>query len=157
MSKILSQVAHIVHGIAPVSDAFTGTQTSDVHDLRESHGIHFIIYKGVGATGTFTVTVEACDDTTPSNTTAIAFAYRANTSSDTYGALTWAASTGFTVTAGSNHIYIIEVDADMLANSGYKYVRLKTVESVDSPILGGVMTVHWPLRYPRAVTASQID
>lgn len=157
MSKVLTQVAHFMNSLPPVANAFAGTVSSDVHDVRDAHAIHFLITKGVGTTGTSTVTVEACDDTTPSNTTAIPFAYRVNTGTDVWGALTWATATGFVTTAGSNHQYMIEVDADMLANSGRKYCRITLVESVGSPVLAGITAILWPLRSPRAVTASQID
>lgn len=157
MSKVLSQSAHFVKGLDPVADAFSGTVYSDVVDVREAHAIHFLVYKGVGALGTSTITVQACDDTTPSNRTAVAFAYRVCTSGDTWGALTWATTSGFATTAGSSQMYMIEVDADMLASSGYKYCQLKMVEVVDDPVVGCIVPILWPLRSPRAITSSQID
>jgi hypothetical protein len=51
--------------------------------------------------------------------------------------VTRAASTGFVYTAGSSKIILVEVRADQLASTGYRYVRLKAVESVNSPVLGG--------------------
>lgn len=157
MSIVLTQDSHIVHGLAPVADAFSGTVSSRVVDLGNAHAVTFLVYKGVGATGTSTITVEACDDIVPTTTSAIAFISRSNTTSDTWGAATWRATTGFVTTAGSNHMYAIHVDAAMLANSGYRYCRLTMVESVDSPVLGGILIVLHDLRYPRAITASQID
>ena len=53
--------------------------------------------------------------------------------------MTSATTAGFTTTAGSNQIYVIYVDAADLAPSGYGFVRLKAVEVVNSPVLGGVM------------------
>jgi hypothetical protein len=35
-------------------------------------------------------------------------------------------------------MYAIQVHAEELANVGYRYVRLKAVEVVDSPVLGGI-------------------
>ena len=130
---------HWVHGLAPVADAFAGaTVNSDVVKAN-CEAVLFMVYKGVGTTGTSTVTVEACDDVTPSNTTTVPFYYRSNTSSDTWGAWTSAAAAGFTTTAGSNHIYQIWVDAAELAEEGYEYVRLDMAEVADDPVLGGIL------------------
>lgn len=151
---IITQNGHIVHGLAPVADAFAGTVSSDVFNMKNYHGCTFYVYKGVGTTGTSTITVEACDDTTPTNTTAIPFRYRANTTSDTWGAVTAATTTGFVTTAGSNHIYEIIVDGDELGDTGYKYVRLTMVESVDAAVLGGILWVGHEPRYPQDVPAT---
>lgn len=156
--KVLSQEAHFVKGLDPVADFFSGTVYSDVVSVKNAHAIHFLIYKGVstGGTDASTITVQACDDVTPSNTTAVAFKYRACTSGDTWGALTAATTSGFSTTAGSSQLYMVEVDADLLANSGYGYCRLKAVETGNDPVVGCIVVMLWPLRYPRAITATQI-
>ena len=146
---------HLVKGLDPVADAFSGTATSDVVDVQ-GRGAHFIIYKGVGTTGTSTITVEACDDTTPSNTTAVVFHYRTCTTGDTWGNWTSAAATGFTTTAGSSQLYQVYVDADVLADQGYGYARLKAVESADDPVLGGILVLVDELRY-REQPSSLVD
>ena len=74
---------HKIKGKDPVADCFAGTATSDVVKAQ-GQGVLFTIYKGVGTTGTSTVTVLACDDTTPSNSTAVPFIYRTCTSGDTW-------------------------------------------------------------------------
>lgn len=143
-------------GLDPVADAFTGTVYSDVVNMKNHNTVTFVIYKGVGATGTSTITVEACDDTTPSNTTAIAFNYRAITSGDTQGTLTAATTSGFTTTAGSSQLYEVIADASALASSGYGYIRLKAVESVDSAVLGGILIVQSDPKINQVVQASTI-
>lgn len=148
---------HVVKGLDPVADAFSGTVGSDVVDITGHQSATFIVYKGVGATGTSTITVEACDDVTPSNTTAVPFYYRAITSNDTNAAMTAAAAAGFTTTAGSSQIYVIEVDEQELASAGYKYVRLKAVEVVDSPVLGGIVIVLNNPKYGYSASNSVID
>ena len=51
---------------------------------------------GYYATGTSTITIEACDDVSASNVSAIPFKYQKQTGSDdTYGALTSATTAGF--------------------------------------------------------------
>lgn len=152
-NKILSQSAKLYQLVKPVADAFASTVSTSPVNVSEAHAVTFVYYKGVGTTGTATITVEACDDTVPTTTSAVPFRYTVSTSSDTYGALTAATTAGFTTTAGSNHTYLIHVDADLLALSGYKYVRLKSVEVVDDPILGGIMVIMHPLRKDRAANA----
>lgn len=129
---------HFIKGLDPVADAFSGTVYSDVVDVQ-GEALWALIYKGVGTTGTSTITVQACDDTTPSNTTAVTFWYRASTSGDTWGAWTAATTSGFTTTAGSSQLYQIWVAADVVAATGYGYARVKAVEVVDSPVLGGIL------------------
>lgn len=137
---------HFIQGLAPVADAFSGTVRSDVINLKGA-GLLFVIYKGVGATGTSTITVNACDNTTPSNRTAIPFHYRVNVTGDTWGEWTLATTSGFVTTAGSAQMYQILVDAAELAEEGYGYAELTAVESVDSPVLGGIMAIVLNQRY----------
>lgn len=153
----LLQNLHFVKGLDPVADAFAGTVASDVVDVSNHGGALFLIYKGVGTTGTSTITVEACDDVTPSNTTAVPFYYKAITSNDVQGAMTSAAAAGFTTTAGSSQIYAVSVDSQELASAGYKYVRLKAVEVVDSPVLGGIAIALYQPRFGGSATNTAID
>lgn len=141
----------------PVADAFAGTVNSDVHSMRQFDEAMFIIYYGVGATGTTVITVEACDNVTPSNTTAIVFWYREMQTGDTDGAWTKAAAAGFTITAGSGNIIQIMVKAaDVAAAKVEGFVRLNCVEGVDSPILGGIMFAGINGRYQEDINATTI-
>jgi len=137
-------------GLAPIADAFAGTAVSRVVSMKNHNRVRFIAFWGVGATGTSTFTVEACDDTTPSNTSAIAFHYRITVQAAAPGAITAAASTGLLSTAGSAQMYEIEVPAENLLASGYGYVRLKAVESVASARLGGILIELLEPRFPGA-------
>jgi hypothetical protein len=131
---------HFIKGLDPVADAFAGTVTSDVVKAT-AEGVLFLISKGVGATGTSTVTVEACDDTTPTTAAAVAFMYRSCVTADTWSAWARATTSGFVTTAGSSQRYQVYAEASELASegsSGYAYARLKAVEVVDSPVLGGI-------------------
>jgi type 1 glutamine amidotransferase len=152
----MKEYNHIVKGLDPVADAFSGTVYSDVINMKNWNHIQFIILKGVGLTGTSTITVEACDDATPTNVKAIPFRYTAITSGDTEGTPTSAADTGFTTTAGSSQLYKVDVDADALASVGYGYIRLKAVEVVDSPVLGGIIAVLTEGKYKSAVPETAI-
>jgi len=151
----------IIMGLQAVANAFAGTVYSDVIDLSEAARCTFIRHQAVGATGTSTITVEACDDTTPSNVTAIAFKYKrvaaTGTSDVPAAALATATSAGFATTAGSNQIYIIEVDPALVRDAGYRYVRLKNVEVVANAVLGGILCILSGLRHEQAIPTSQID
>lgn len=136
-TSLVMERSHLEVGFVPVADAWsTTTGVTDVINMNKHNRVRFILFWGVGATGTFTPVVEACDDTTPSNVTAIAYRYRVTTAGSV-GAITSVAATGFTTTAGSNQIVEIEVTAAEVGATGYSYVRVKCTEVVDSPILGG--------------------
>ena len=156
MPNNVMQNIHFVKGIDPVADAFASTVSSDIVNMGDYAGVTFVIYKGVGTTGTSTITVEASDDVSASNTTAIPFRYKAITTDDTEGALTIAAAAGFATTAGSSEIYVIEVDSEELGDTGYQYVRLTAVEVANDPVLGGVLILMHGNRYAQDVPATAI-
>ena len=146
-NSALLEGLHLVNGLAPVADAGNGTVTTDVVNMENAGRAVFILTKGVGATGTSTITMLACDDVTPSNTTAIPFQYRdISGGNDTTTALTEATTAGFTTTAGNNTIVACEVVASDLAATGYGYLQMKAVEVVDSPVLFGVTVLLGDLR-----------
>lgn len=147
---------HLVNALVPVADAFAGTKYTDIINMKDWNHIQFVIQKAAGAVGTATITVEACDNVTPSNVSAVPFKYQACTTGDTFGALTTAEATGFATTAGANQMYKIEVDADALVASGYGYIRLKSVEVVVGAVLGGIIGVLTEPRYGREIPDSAI-
>lgn len=151
-----SEVAHFVTGLAPVADGFSGTVASDVVNMKNFGKCVFVVFTGVGLVGTSVFSVEACDDTTPSTTSAVAFHYRSYDNSDVPGSVTAASTAGFTNTAGSNRIHVIEVDAEALAASGYGYVRLKAVESANDPVLGGILAILMEPRNTYAVGVTAV-
>ena len=129
---------HWIPVLYPVADAFAGTVNTDIVNCESAVGVLFQITKGVGATGTSTITIDACDDVTPTNSTAVAFRYRTSTTPDTWSTWTEATATGFTTTAGSNQLYEVFVPASELAAQCYGYVRQTATEVVNNPVLGGV-------------------
>lgn len=145
-------------GIDPVANAFAGTVRSDVYSMRDHGRILFVIYCGVGASGTSTITVNACDDVTPSNRSAIPFWYRQILTGDTESAITRATTAGFVTTAGSSKIVLVEADAKDLGPSGYGFIELTAVESVANAVLGGIHAILGgrPNRYARQVNATVI-
>lgn len=144
---MLVQEAHFVKGLDAVADAFASTVYSDIVNMEGFGCCTFILHKGVGTTGTSTITVEASDDVSGSNVTAVEFWYKAITSGDTPGAVTAAATTGFATTAGSSQLYVISVPADKLSGVGKKFVRLKAAEVVDAAVLGGILIIMTEPRF----------
>ena len=136
----------------PVADAFAGTMNTDIVKVL-GEAVMFEITKGIGPTGTSVITVDACDDVTPSNTTAVAFWYKTSTTLGVWSDWTSATTAGFTTTAGSNQQYLVYVPADVLAAADeYGYARLTATESVDDPVLGGVNAIVVNVRYAPQLT-----
>lgn len=143
LNKLFMEEFHVIKGLDPVADFGDTSQASDIIKLTDYEKIVFLYYKGVGTTGTSTLQVEACDDTTPTNHTAIAFKYREyiTASSDVPGAIKSALAAGFATTAGSSQVYVIEVDVGALLALGYKFVRLLSTEVVNSPVVGSILVL----------------
>lgn len=150
-------------GIVPVADAYAGGVTSDVINMKHCAYGGFLIYQGaIEDTGVSNlVTVLACDDTTPSNTTAIAFNHRTKNGTAAWGALTAATSAGYNFNANNtnaNAQYWVEFSADDIeaAASGYEYVQLSIAETANKTVTAGVLFIGWGLKYPKSQPDSAI-
>jgi hypothetical protein len=156
-SVITEEQLKPIMGIYPVADFASGTVYSDIINVSNLEWLTFLVFWGVGTTGTVTITVVPVDDTSASNSgTAVAFySRRYATDTDAAGALTARAAAGFTTTAGSDQLYAIEVDPATIATSGYKYCRLKLVEVANDPLLGGIIALARP-KYPSASVATML-
>jgi len=129
--------------LAPVANAFAGTVTSTYVNMKNYKNMFFLVYWGVGTTGTSTLTVQAAVDSSGTSATAIPFNYRRvtdTTVSDVPGARTAATSAGFLTTAGSNQLYLLEVDALEIGILG-PFVAVVAVEGTASARLGGIMAI----------------
>lgn len=137
---------HFVKGLDPVADFNNGTVYSDIIEVG-GEGIAFLYYKGVstGGTDNATITVQACDDVSASNSSAVVFWYKVVATTDTG----WTAATtaGFSITAGSSGLYLIAAPKDVFASTGYKYARLKCVEVTNDPVVGCILGCVYGLRY----------
>jgi hypothetical protein len=136
----LGEEIRFVQGMPPVADFGNGTVYSDVINCKGAAQISFIVIRGVAAGAeTQTITVQACDDTTPNNTSAIPFVHRQINGSDVEAAQAAATTAGYLSTAATNAIDIIDVDVNALGKSGYGYCRLKLAEVADYAVLGGIL------------------
>jgi hypothetical protein len=98
-----------------------------------------IVQCGVSDGAVPTITVEECDDVTPSHSTAIAFnAYKEETAAgDTLGARTAVASTGVAMSTNNGIMYVIEIDAAELT-VGYPYLRVCFTDPGASALISAV-------------------
>lgn len=154
----LSEKLHVVTAIAPNADLYDTAQTTDWINLKYFNSIMFVIQHGVGTTGTATITVKMASDASGTGATAIPFTYRrvaATGTSDVEGAITAATASGFTITAGSNQVYVIEVNAEELDNDK-PFVALTATEVVNSPVAGAILAILGEARYPGDVHKTAI-
>jgi hypothetical protein len=116
----------VVQLTSPV-DTTSTTVNSDVIGTKELIGIKFVVSFGTITGDTVVVTVEECDDTTPSNSTAIAYSYSkdgAAIGTDTAGAWTAATTSGVTLSAtDDDKNLIIKVDPAALTDA-FPYLRV---------------------------------
>lgn len=137
---------HAIPVLYPVADALSGAVATDVIKAL-GEGVLWEITKGIGATGTSTITVLSADDVTPSNSVAVAFMYRISTTPDVWGDWIQATATGFVTTVGSSQMYQVYANAQTLAANNYGYAQLIATEVVDSPVAAGVNAYVENLRY----------
>ena len=135
------------HPATAHEDIFNGNLTTDIVSLANYGGVIFTVVKGPGATGTATITVESCDDTSATTSTAVAFNYIACTSGNTWGNITAAGTAGFTTTAGANQTYCVEIRDDQLSGSD-KYVRAVYTETANDPVDGAVFSMGVDPKFP---------
>jgi hypothetical protein len=148
---------HWIGGIAPNADFAAGTVNTDIVECA-GEGLLGIVWYGTNASsGASTLTVDACDNTTPSNTTAVAFQYRVSTTFDTWGSWTQATTAGFTVGGSADSMWQIYVPAAELAGAGYAYGRITMVESTNQAADGMVLLGVVNPRDMQAVPYSMID
>lgn len=162
MSSLFLERVTLIKGINAVADAFAATVYSDVMDMSEYGQCSWLVHSGVGATGTSTITVNACDDIVPTTESAVPFWYRqygvgASGAASVEGSVTLATTAGFLTTAGTGRLIILTVTADQMASTGYRYVRAKFVEGTASAVLGGVIAVLSDPRFRPRIAASAID
>jgi len=154
MSLHMLEQLRFTQGLAPVADYDAAGVSSDIVNCENYGKVVFVIHKGVGTTGTGVLTIEASDDVSASNTTAVPYRYLEVSTADVVGTLTEAAAAGFTLTVGSNIIVVAEVDAVELSKAGYGYVRATLTESADDPVLAGILVILCEPRFAPPVTTT---
>lgn len=150
----ISEQGHVVNIIPPV-DINGAAKNSDVFSMKNYSHVDIVIQLGVTGAAS-TVTVEECDDVTPTNSTAIAFAvYKEETAAgDTLGARTAVTTSGFATSTNDNVMYVISIDADELTD-GYPYLRIAMSDPTASTIVSAVAVLSGP-RYGKQQSATAI-
>lgn len=139
---------------SPIADFNSGGTVTDVVCMSKYHTAYFMIFWGVGTTGTTTITAIPTDDVLHTNhATAIPFLSKKCSSTDTNTA--WAASSSLLTTTGSHQMTIVKVCADDLP-IGYEYVMLNLAETAASALLGGCIIMMADPRYAEDTTDSVI-
>ncbi len=121
----IAEALHVVN-ILPPQDVDSG-KTSDVFSLKNHAHATIIVTCGSTNADAGNITIEECDDFTPTNDTAIPFTYykEETAGGDTLSAKqTAVAATGIDVSANDNTTYVIEIDASQLSD-GYPNLILK--------------------------------
>uniref|UniRef100_A0A6M3IRI5 Uncharacterized protein n=1 Tax=viral metagenome TaxID=1070528 RepID=A0A6M3IRI5_9ZZZZ len=167
MNSIIEKI-HPVHCgnssfVAANEDIFNGSPTTDVINLKNAQGVMFVVAcnANVGS-GAATITIEACDNVTPSNTTAIVFRYQLISTTDLPGTLTAATTSGVASIGTTNTMLLVEVDAATVGaasvNSTYNntFVRLKATETQSDAVDGAILAFLFGLRYS-PLTTTQIS
>ena len=155
MSKFyVAQEGHVVSCLTP-QDYDTG-KNGVVFSMKKHSHASIITTLGVTAADAGNLTLEECDDITPSNSTAIVFDYYAETtdSGDTLGAKTTATTAGIDVSANDDTIYVIEIDATQLTD-GYPYLRVVLSDPAGATF-GSVVAVLSGSRYASDQNATAI-
>jgi hypothetical protein len=159
-TSLVLERGHFEGGLVPVADFLVNGAgvSSDVINMQKYEFVRFILFWGVGLTGTNTLTIEACDDVVPTNKTAVPFWYRVSTAFGAIGSIAFqpVPATGLLTTAGSNQIIELYTTAEYIAATGYSYVRMKSVPGVASPLLGGCLIELLNAKWKDGVEASAI-
>ena len=151
----MKQLNHVALGLAPVADAFSGSVYSDIFNMKDWEEVQFLIIRGAASgAGTATITVEACDDVSASNVSAVPFAYQVASVGDTYGAPALATYSGVVFGAGAGLIMKVNVSKEALLASGYSYLRLKSAEVADFTYVGCIVATFTGGRFEQSIPDS---
>lgn len=138
----LAYYGHVVNALAPV-DINSGAN-SDVWSMANHSHATIIIQMGVTA-GTSQITLQECDNFTPSLTTAVAFKFypEVTAGGDVMSPVQTATSSGFTSSVNDGIFYVIEFDAQNLTD-GYPNMRVAFANPSASVIASCVVLLSGP-------------
>jgi len=165
MSETFLENNHVVH-VATLAGTLTssvdlwggtvGTQLdTDVMSLKNADGAVFIIPITQGGTGTGSVFICACDDTTPTTTVAVSFRYAKIQAPDTIAAV--GEATSYLVSFEDDCTYVFEVDASKVAEQGYEFIQLHATEvGAGADTEGHVIGFLTGLRYKEDDIGTQV-
>ncbi len=137
---------HVVAGLYPKADLFDTSATTDWISMANYGRITFLVSTG-----------NSTSDTSNGTITVLSSAVAAGTTT-TWGALTDATASGFSMTAGDNYQYLIELTEDQVVGTidGKGFVALKVTEVTNDPIVASVTAILSEPRYPQAIPVQAI-
>ena len=127
---------------------------SDVISLANADGAVFILIQNANAGGNSSIRICACDNVTPSTTVAVSFRYQMITAADTIAAS--GESKALLTSTGADIVYVCEVDAAKIAEQGYKYCYMQSVEVTNNAVDGAIVAFLTGLRYKEDDPGTQV-
>lgn len=147
---VLSEMGHLVQAVAPVD--ITGGVTGQAFSMKEHQHASIIVLVGVSAAAFTKIIVNQCTDHTGANPVAIPFSiYKQETAgaaNDVLGARTAVAAAGYTPSTNDGIFYVIELDAEELAD-GSPYVQVQLTNGTNS-VIAAVVAVLSGARHAEA-------
>jgi hypothetical protein len=133
----VAEDGHVINLLPPI-DINGGIVTTEVFSMRDHAHVSIVIQQGVVAASS-TVTVEECDNFTPTTHPAIVFNYWAETVAlgDTLAAKAAATVAGIALPTNNTTFYVIEIDAAQLSD-GYPNLRLSFSNPGGSAIVSAI-------------------
>ena len=124
MKTNIAEEMHVVNILPPQS--ITDAVVSGVFSMKNHQHATIIVTAGSTNADAGNITIEECDDFTPTNDTAIGFTYykEETAAGDTLSEKQTATTTGIDVSGNDNIMYVIEIDAAELTD-GYPNLILK--------------------------------
>ena len=150
----IAEEMHVVN-ILPPQDVDSGVE-SDVFSMKNYGHATIIVTAGSTNADAGNITIEECDDFTPTNDTPIVFDYykEETAAGDTLSAKQTATVAGIDVSANDNTIYVIEIDAAELTD-GYPNLILKWSDPAGAT-LGEAVVILSGARYAKESSATAI-
>lgn len=151
---VIAEECHVVN-ILPPQDVQAGV-SSDVFSMKDHSHCTIIVQAGSTDADAGNVTVEQCDDFTPTTHPDLAsFAYYAETTAagDTLAAR--ASGAAIDVSANDNVMYVIEIDAAELTVGTYSKLRISW-SACGGATLGSAVAILSGSRYAGDTNATEI-
>jgi hypothetical protein len=149
----IAEDGHVVNILPPVD--VNGGVSSDVFSMKDAAHVDIIVQVGVSAAAP-TITVEECDNFTPTTPVAIGFDYYAETTAggDTLAARATATNAGFAISANDNIFYVISIDASELSR-GYPNLRI-TFSNPGASVIASAVAILSGYRFKGSTTQTEI-
>jgi hypothetical protein len=150
----IAEECHVINILSP-QDVDGGVE-SDVFSMKNHGHATIIVTAGTTNSDAGNITIEECDNFTPSNSTAIAFSYykEETDGGDTLSAKQSATTAGIDVSANDNTTHVIEIDAAELTD-GYPNLRLCWSDP-GGATYGSAVAILSGTRYAKSESATAI-